>query len=71
MTRLYEFNNHYFEHHGVECAPRKEEDVRRQMQETTALLERLQGELWFTHHVQPWAGVASIEAEEAAASSLF
>lgn len=54
VTKLYEFNNHYFEHHGVECAPRKEEDVRCQMQETTTLLDKLQGELYmcFPHHIQ-------------------
>jgi len=54
VTKLYEFSNHYFEHHGVECAPRKEEDVRCQMQETTTLLEKLQSELYmcFPHHIQ-------------------
>jgi len=43
VTKLLWFSNHYFEHHGVECAARKEEDVRQQMQETTSLLSKLQG----------------------------
>lgn len=42
MAKLYGFSNHYFETHGVESAPKKDKDVQEQMQQTVALLDKLQ-----------------------------
>ena len=43
MEQLYTLNSHYFEDHGVECAGRKESDVRDKMQATLTTLESLKG----------------------------
>ena len=43
MQNLYDFHSHYFESHSVECASRKESDTQQKMQETLALLDKLQG----------------------------
>lgn len=45
VEQLYRFNTHYFEDHDVECAGRKERDVRDKMQQTIAVLDSLQGKL--------------------------
>lgn len=43
MEQLYRFNTHYFENHSVECADRKQSDVRDKMQDALATLESLKG----------------------------
>ncbi len=48
VTKLCEFSSHYFESHGVECASRKNDDVKQLLQETLAILDRLQRELQWT-----------------------
>lgn len=45
VEQLYWLNSHYFESHDVECAGRKESDVREKMQETLATLDTLQDSL--------------------------
>ena len=43
VAQLYQYNLHYFEQHGLECAAEKDGRVKKKMEETVSLLEQLKG----------------------------
>ena len=45
VEQLYRFSTRYFEDRDVECAERKESDVRDKMQHTVAILDSLKGKI--------------------------
>lgn len=52
VSDLYDFNARYFEHHSVEQARQKAQDVEKKMKETVSLLDSLQDSL---PKVQYWS----------------
>lgn len=52
VAQLYQYNLHYFEQHGLECAAEKDGRVKKKMEETVSLLEQLKDSL---PKVQYWA----------------